>query len=362
MSRICLVCVSLRAGGTERIVSRIANHLARQHKITVLLLSNTIPFYTLSPDVSLIYPDLGPKSQEGWRWYPQILRHLWRGLSVAQPDLVLCFGESIAPFVTTVARLCGKSVIIFNRASPITSLHGLRGLLNPLTYPLAHRVVVQTTQCIEVLRRRYRLSRFEVLSNPIDIPKRISPVDQRQHRILTVGTLGGEKNQEALIRAFFSLESRNGWTLEFVGDGPDRWMLENLRDDLELLNSVTFWGQRKDVDELLQDSAIFAFTSLTEGFPNALAEAMAAGCACISYDCPTGPSELIDHGVSGFLVRPGDEPEYARLLQRLVEEPHLRSEFSFNARESIKRFKASIVLRKLSAMIETQRSAARQQS
>lgn len=330
----------------------MANHLSKQHLCTILTLSRTRPFYQLHPKVSVVHPELARRGEADWRWYPQMLRHLWRGFSAAQPDLVLCFGEPIAPIVLTIARLQGRRVIVFNRASPLTSLHGRRGLLNPLTYPLAHRVAVQSHRSIELLRLRYRFSRFEVLPNPVDIPARAAAIEQRQNRVLNVGTLGGKKNQEALIRAFASIRPVAPWSLEFVGDGPDRKALEKLREKRELKGSVHFLGQRSDVGELLQDSPIFAFTSLTEGFPNALAEAMAAGCACISYDCPTGPSELIEHGVNGFLIEPGNEEEYARLLQRLIDKPDLRAEFSRNARKSMRRFEAGTVMKKLDKMIE----------
>lgn len=271
---------------------------------------------------------------------------------MARPDLVLCFGEPIAPVILPIARLQGKRVIVFNRASPLTSLHGRRGLLNPLTYPLAHRVVVQSHRSIELLRRRYRFSRFEVLPNPVDIPARASAIEQRQNRVLNVGTLGGKKNQEALISAFASTRPGTPWSLEFVGDGPHRNALEKLREKLKLKDSVHFLGQRSDVNEMLQGSPIFAFTSLTEGFPNALAEAMAAGCACISYDCPTGPSELIEHGVNGFLVEPGNEAEYTRLLQELMERPDLCTMFSRNARSSMSRFETGAVMSRLEEMIK----------
>jgi len=352
VSRICLVCVSLRAGGTERIVSRIANHLCERHDVIILLLSRTTPFYELRQEVSIIQPELSRRGEAGWRWYPQMLRHLWQGFTQARPDLVLCFGEPIAPVVLPVARLQCRRTMVFNRASPLTSLRGLRGLLNPPTYPLAHRVVVQTNRSVELLRRRYRLSRFAVLPNPVDLPESVSSIDQREQRILNVGTLGAKKNQQALIQTFAACESPSGWSLEFVGDGPDRPALEGLCDRLGLDESVRFLGQRSDVSDLLHDSRIFAFTSLTEGFPNALAEAMAAGCACISYDCPTGPSELIEHGVNGFLVEPGDEVEYRRLLQQLIDDADLRARFSHNARKSMERFEAGVVMDKLEGLIE----------
>ena len=347
-----MICVSLRAGGSERIVARIANHLCCRYAVTIVLLSRTEPFYPVDPGVSLIRPDLKNRSEAGLPWYPRIVSHLWAELDKAAPDLVFCFGEAIAPIVIPLAWLQGRGVFVFNRASPLTSLRGLRGVINPLTYPLADRVVVQTERSTRIMRHRFRFSRFEVLPNPIDRPQNVQPVDQRKSRIINVGTLGGKKNQQALLRIFAGIDSSAGWSLDLVGDGPDRQSLEKSTNQLSLKRSVRFLGQRGDVNDLLQDSPIFAFTSLTEGFPNALAEAMAAGCACISYDCPTGPSELIEHGVNGFLVEPGDEAEYIRLLQRLIDSPDLRAEFSRNARESMKRFEAGVVMERLERMIE----------
>ena len=349
--RLCLVCISLRAGGTERVVSKVANHLSQKHAVSILLLSRTTPFYKACSNVSILRPQLERRSEAGWRWYPRMLGYLWQSLRSSDPDLVLCFGEPIAPSVLSVARAQGRRVMVFNRASPLTSLRGKRGLLNPFTYPLAARVVVQTQHAIDLMQARYRFCRFGVLPNPIDIPDRVPPMAQRHRRVINIGTLGGKKNQKELIRIFASIESQTEWTLDLVGDGPDRKALEQLIQTLELKESVRLLGRQSNVDALLHDSSIFAFTSLTEGFPNALAEAMAAGCACISYDCPTGPSELIEHGVDGFLVDPGDEAEYRRLLQRLIDEPDLREKFSRNARESMKRFEAGTVMGRLEDMI-----------
>ena len=352
MSQICLVCVSLRAGGTERVVSRIANHLCQQHEVTLLLLSNSEPFYALKTKIRLMRPELSRRSQAGWRWYPLILSHLHRGFSVTRPDLVLCFGEPIAPVVLPMARFSNCSVLVFNRASPLTSLKGHRGLLNPLTYPLAERVVVQTQRAMEIMKRRYRLSTFDIMPNPIDVPLQVSPIDQREKRIINVGTLGGKKNQQALIRAFSQIDQRAGWSLHLVGDGPDRTMLEQLVDELKLAESVQFHGQCADVDSLLQDARIFAFSSLTEGFPNALAEAMAAGCACISFDCPTGPSELIQDNISGLLVKNADQSEFDHALDRLVSDHDLQRRLANGARKRICQFSTDKVFKKLDRLID----------
>ena len=94
----------------------------------------------------------------------------------------------------------------------------------------------------------------------------------------------------------------------------------------------------------LKSAQIFAFTSLSEGFPNALAEGLAAGCACISYDCPTGPAELIQHGQNGLLIDLGDESAYRKNLEVLMSDSSLRERLSTRARVEIQQFDESKLL------------------
>lgn len=80
--------------------------------------------------------------------------------------------------------------------------------------------------------------------------------------------------------------------------------------------------------------------STSEGFPNALGEAMAAGCACIAYDCVAGPSDIIDDGINGFLIPMGNEVLFQRKLKILMENHDLRVEFGAEAKNKMKQFRA----------------------
>ena len=351
MARIALVCISLRAGGTERIVSRLASHLAGTHEVRIVLMASANRFYSVCSDVSLIEPVFQSRMELGFRWYPKIVKHLWGEVRRFRPDIVMSFGEQIAPLVIPLSRLLRTRIIAFNRASPFTSLKGSRGILNPLIYPFATQVVVQNDFAYELLARRYRRTRFQVIPNPIDIPAEVPEPSARAKRILNVGTLGGKKNQEAIIRAFASLKGCDEWTLDLVGEGPDRAKLERVAHELKLGNRVNFLGQRSDVGALMKRARVFAFSSLTEGFPNALAEALAAGCACVSYDCPTGPSDLIKHEINGLLVPNDDEAVFAQQLERLVLDDALQVRLSRQARKDICRFSEDRVLEQFDRLI-----------
>ena len=178
-----------------------------------------------------------------------------------------------------------------------------------------------------------------VIGNPIDIEY---PQNKGKLIILNVGSIGGNKNQDWLIFYFNELKSQKGlWELHFLGDGVKRKYCEGLVDSYGIQDKVVFHGVKKNPKAYYTNASIFAFTSTSEGFPNALAEAMAAGCACISYDCVAGPSDMIDDEINGFLIPVGDEEQYKEKLQLLMENEDLRSRFGAAAREKMKQFETS---------------------
>lgn len=194
---VCFICISLRPGGTERVVARAANYLTQDSEVTILLLSRASTFYKLNPNVTLVQPKFAGLKEVGWKWPFKVLIYLWRAISAVKPAVILCFGEAIAPLIVVVARLNRIPVIVFNRASPLSSLRGVRGLINPLIYPMARFVVVQTKRAADLLRPRYRFCRFEVFPNPISLPDKVPPTNQREIRVINVGSLGGKKSKSA---------------------------------------------------------------------------------------------------------------------------------------------------------------------
>ena len=351
MARICFVCISLRAGGTERVVTRLANAFCRDHEVSIVITHEGPSFYKLDPQVNL-YPNRQRQvGQAKWRRGLNMMRHIRSATRQVQPEVILSFGELISPIARIATLGSGARFTIFNRESPLRSLRGRAGIVNPLTYPLANCVVTQTEKARSLLQPRYRLSRFQVIPNPVEIPQAVPPIDFRRKRIVSVGYLGGEKNQQALLRAFAQSSCRNSWEVAIIGDGPERDMLKELSRVLGIHNQVEFLGERKDVPALLKESRIFAFTSLSEGFPNALSEGLAHGCACIAFDCIAGPSELITHDFNGLLIPAGDQNAYSRALQALMREENMQRRFSKNARNDIKRFSTDEVFQQYARLV-----------
>ena len=107
-----------------------------------------------------------------------------------------------------------------------------------------------------------------------------------------------------------------------------------------------------NVEEWYQKADIFAFTSSSEGFPNALAEAMACGCACISYDCVAGPADLITHEFNGLLIEMGNQASYIKGLEELTENTVFRKVLQKKARNITEKFKFSQIVQTLTHEID----------
>ena len=159
----------------------------------------------------------------------------------------------------------------------------------------------------------------------------------RKNQIITVGRCVYEKGQHYLIEAFSKIKA-DDWTLVIVGDGPKRKELETQVLELGLTERVVFTGFQKNVDYYMSESKIFAFTSSSEGFPNALGEAMKAGLVPIAYDCVAGPSDLIEDQAHGFLVPLHQKELFKENLAKLMNSEILRKNLGDQAKIDMEKY------------------------
>ena len=349
--RIALVTPSLKPGGLERVVSIVANGLSQKDfDVSIFCLRNVNPHYEINQGVTVhLLPE---ELEEQFKVARIFATFFWLRSSLKKEriDVLLGFGEGFNAFIIAAALGLRKKIIVSNRASPLSSLKGMRGLLNPFFYKFADTVIVQTKKSIELLQSKYRNVSFEVIPNPFHIPLEKNPIPDKENIILNVGRIGGQKNQHELI-SFFSQTPNSDWKLVFVGDGPSRKYCEDLASKSGISSKVIFTGNQKNVEKFYQKAKIFAFTSTSEGFPNALGEAMAHSLPVISYDCISGPSELIVHGKNGFLVKENDHLSYINYLKMLMGNPHLRKEMGENAVEQMKNFEFSKIIDRFEKII-----------
>jgi glycosyltransferase involved in cell wall biosynthesis len=145
--------------------------------------------------------------------------------------------------------------------------------------------------------------------------------ESKENNILLASRLDPEKNVKDFLEIIKDAELPENWTVTIAGTGIESEILKKQAKNLELYN-VVFLGSvpSEKMFELFQISKIFCMTSLAEGLPTTLIEAMFCGNVLISYDCPTGPSEIIN-GKNGFLIPLMDKKMFKEKLMYLVNKP-----------------------------------------
>jgi glycosyltransferase involved in cell wall biosynthesis len=176
----------------------------------------------------------------------------------------------------------------------------------------------------------FPLNRVEVCHNGVDIqmfsPQPRRRLEQLRDASLVIGSvcvLRAEKNLEHLIEAFARVRGQApGSKLLLMGSGPEEAMLKALSERLGVGQACCFLPSSADVSQALRSIDIFVHPSLSEGLPNSVMEAMACGCTVIATRVG-GCAELIEHGVHGLLVPPGDLEMLAEELSRAIAQPDL---------------------------------------
>ncbi len=164
-----------------------------------------------------------------------------------------------------------------------------------------------------------------VIPNPLPgTPQPRSPLDQKT--FVTAGRLAPEKQFEHLVDAFWRIhEEIPGWTLTIWGDGPRADNLAAQVRKLGLEDRVLLPGSTQDLAAEWARASVAVLASRGEGYPLVLQEAMSAGVPPVSYDCPSGPREMITHDVDGLLVPPASKAAMAAAMLRIATDDDLRT-------------------------------------
>ena len=227
-----------------------------------------------------------------------------------------------------VLTLRGDDVSMASRSS-------VHRLLLRVALHRASQVVCVAHSMAQNLRASFPVHshKTRVILNGVDLVH--SSEGRRSHRILFVGSLIPRKGADVLLRAFARLEPKVE-TLRLIGDGPERTRLVELARALAISDRVEFAGQvpPHEVAGHLAESEVFVLPSLSEGRPNVLLEAMAAGVAVVATEID-GVRETVADGVEAWLVPPGDPDALANALGDALARPEERLQRAKAARRRI---------------------------
>ncbi len=350
--RICGVIASLGAGGAERVMVELcAAWHARGDAVSLLTLDDgRSDFYAAPAGVRRVALDLASASASAaaaLRANIRRVRTLRRALRTERPDVIVSFTDRTNVLVLMAARGLGIPVVVSERIDPRRHAIGRAWhLLRRLLYPSAAALVVQTEAVRAWAEAVLPAHRVAVIPNPLRRASvALSPAGTRPSQITGMGRLVAQKGFDVAIDAFgFIATAFPDWQLRIFGEGPDRALLQARIDAGGLGGRITLSGRTSTVDAELAASSVFLLPSRYEGFPNALLEAMAHGCACVATTCDSGPADLITDGVSGRLVPVDDAAALAAALTSLLRDASARSRMGAEAIATTERFAPATVL------------------
>lgn len=351
-TRVLLCVSSLEPGGAERMIAELANAWARKGwSVGVLTLAAaSADHYTVDHNVRRLGLDLIFDSKSRWQ---SIVNNIRRSVAIRRaaksfgPAVVVSFIEQTNIRVLAALSGSGIPVVVSERTEPRKHVvgagwhHARRWL-----YPRAARVVVQSRSVANWAAAFVPARRVVVLPNFVrELPEAASPHARATAEILAVGRLGLEKGFDLLLRAFAQAGlADSGARLTILGEGPERAALLTLARDLGIAAAVSMPGVVKDPERWMATCTVFVLPSRYEGFPNALLEAMAMGCAAIAADCDSGPREILRDEQDGLMVPPENVDALARALVRMMGDAALRARLGARAVEVRERFSRERVL------------------
>lgn len=321
-----------RIAGTERTLYNVLQYLSidQKREVTLVLASPKTDLVLGIEELPINIKFLGVSFNEN-NFITLAISHikvyvaLVNKLRAIIKNKAVYIGISTNPFHTVMLYLALKNIgISCNIIAWEHFAHAVTGKLSRLLRKIYYRkfyVVCLTEKDKNLIRTLYGPLKTVSIANAVPFTPRTYHTTERKKEILAVGRLTTQKGFDLLIRAYAKVaKSFPDWRLKIVGDDyGDLAMLEQLKSHFQISN-LDFLPATPYIEEHYQQASFFVLSSRFEGLPMVLLEAMAFGLPIISFDCPTGPAQLVDNE-NGALIEAENIDALAKSMAQFMADP-----------------------------------------
>jgi glycosyltransferase involved in cell wall biosynthesis len=324
---IILLINSLAGGGAERFASELSNYLNSSNDRQIVLLFDDISYPYNKPPITFNLKSRFPKYvKEFYILFIGVIKFR-RILKLYKPDISMSF-LILDSFINILSNLTSKRTKIIISVHSAFTMKFKGSLSDKIAKFFVKALFVKADRIVAVSKGIknelieefvFPADKIQVIYNPVDINKIDNLVSENIPEswfnenipiIFSLGRLTYQKGQWYLIRSFAEVRKKLNCRLVIRGDGKLEKDLHNLTKKLHLEEDVLFLPWVENPYKYYAKSKIFVLSSLWEGLPNALIEAMACGCPVIATDCKHGPREIIGENEYGILIPPMDGAYY----------------------------------------------------
>jgi amylovoran biosynthesis glycosyltransferase AmsD len=326
-------------GGGERVTTNMANHfVAKGNQVTIVSLAIRQMQNVFTIDERVIVEYLNIDLNNGLNITRKIesvyaVRRYFK--KVKCPTFLLGIGTYPALLVALLPN-SDHLIRIGCMHSSYASLKHIWIILRWLFFPRLNGIVSLTENDANKLKKHNKT--VCVIPNSIPFfPEKSA--DLKNKIILSIGRIDFPKGYDILLDVFNRFcDVNKDWNLRIIGDGPLGKFIKKMISDKGLSERVSIIPSSSNIVEEYLNASVYLMTSRSEGLPMVLLEAQSCGLPIISFDCETGPSDIVNDGTDGYLIEMYNIEKMGYRLSELCSDFNKRKEFGQNARENVKKF------------------------
>ncbi|MFP4846845.1 glycosyltransferase family 4 protein [Winogradskyella sp. PE311] len=351
--------------GLERMVSIQTNYFLEyfDYEIDLILLDqnedNSDGFYPINSNINRYYLNLKSK---GCKNLYQKAKGLNQILNKIEPDIVVvCDNDIFSLYIPIFINSRYKTVYQRHNANTI-NLDRRRNTIKIKFLNTIKKILIKYAgkgyDRFVLLSNSHkndwkRLNNIEVIGNPTTIDTKGQRAILKEKTVLAVGRHDPVKGFDMLLLAWAKVLDKNpDWTLNIVGKKTHGIDLKKIAKDLGILNKVIFKEYTNDVSKLYLESSILVCSSILEGLPLVIIEAMSFGLPVVSFDCNYGPRDLITDSEDGIIVPQNNIDKLSESLNYLIDNEDIRFRYGQNAQNNIQRYSMENIMSKWKHLFE----------
>ena len=358
MKKIAIVKWELHnSGGGEKVAVNLANELSEKYEVHVLsVISTGEIFFPLSNTVR--YKNLSSKKISMSKNFLKAVRLLRTYIKENDIEVVLGIGISMNTVgITSTIGLKTKFISCDHTNSIVDIDTKEKKIQRYIAAKFVDKIITLTDADRDNYIKQYKIdsNKVECIYNWINSIDSVEKYDVNSKRLVTVGRFDTQKGYDYLSKVAVNVLSKfPDWHWDIYGSGDDS-IKEKLVEELKeggVITQVNFMGNVKGIENIYPNHGIYVMTSRYEGLPLVLLEAKQYGLPIVSFNCPTGPSEIVLDGENGYLVDNFEIDEMSEKICKLIENEELRISFSKKSMNDTEKFSKEKILQQWIHLIE----------
>ena len=350
--KLIMFMPSIEGGGVEKNFFIVSNYLANFKNVSVITISNKFKnkFNKKIKFISYKYKFLDKLSRRKKYFLALIL--LIKEILKDKNNIVFCFQANI--YTTIICKLFNTKIIVRSNSAPIGwSKNILKRKIFSFVLKLADKLMVNSYEFKKDLKKEFNVKAICIF-NPLNKREILKKSKQKIKsifknkgiKIINIGRFVDQKDQLTLLKALNEIKYKINFHAIIIGQGVLKNKLDGYIKNKKLHNCVKLINFKKNPYPYIKQSNLFILSSLFEGLPNVLLEALTLNKYIISSDCRTGPKEILLNGKGGDLFKVGDYKRLSQLIVQYYSNKKLNTKKLNYAKKKLSRFDYDINLKK----------------